>query len=444
MDEKDNHPFDQRLEEYSNTAQTEMSRTTRRRRGKELLACTLAVTTPLSMAPAVLAAVQYSGVQNISLTAGMDYTLDIDGNGTDDFKFTYLGPRRFFVPQMANSVLATNPGPSYFAVKLTSNYSIKSGLVDWKATTAILNQSVSTWYPHFNNVEGFIGVSFERGGNTHYGWIKYWGNATSVAGKIISWAWEDQPDTPIKAGDIGSTSTSAYSYYLPGGSTASAYRIVTMPYDVSDASATSVIGPSIGGSYNNTMTRFGRWNTNHGIYDEYPNFGLNEPGFSFWAISRNPMFMNFSGTVPTLENDPIASNPCLKIPICHGWNQVGNGLLKHIDLSQAVVSDGVGTHEFLTAGTLTQGIFWGYKGDYSPTNNLQALEGGWIKYTASGCGYLYLPDSAYVADKAPDAVPIELSADVERPPDPPGLANASSGGKSNAGGGGGCFISATE
>ena len=240
------------------------------------------------------------------------------------------------------------------------------------------------------------------------------------------------------------TNYSSQIYFLPGGSTVSQYRSIAMPFKAADPSAAAVLGPSISGIYNNTQTRFGRWSTSGTHYQEYPDFSLSNAGDAFWALSRFTRAISFSGTPPTLSPDPVNGTPSLVIPVCQGWNQVGNGLLHAIDISQAVAASG-GTSELLTAGTLTQGIFWVYNGGYGGATKLDAMMGGWIKWTAAGCGNLYLPDTptTYPDELMSDAL-VEISADVERPPAPPGDYASSGGGRSGGGGGGGCFISIVE
>ena len=158
-------------------------------------------------------------------------------------------------------------------------------------------------------------------------------------------------------------------------------------------------------------------------------------------MSRNARYLSFSGQAPALVPDPLNGTMSLEIPVCQGWNQVGNGLLYAIDISQAVVASG-GTHELLTDGNLTQGIFWVYHGGYGGATKLDAMMGGWVKWTAAGCGNLYLPDTptTYPDQLMSDAL-VEISADVERPPAPPGDYGSSGGGRSGGGGGGGCLIS---
>ena len=443
--------FARKLDYYSENAQAELDRTRGRKWGKEILACTLAAATPLAMAPAVKAAVQYSGLKNIALTTAGSRIIDVDGNGVNDFEFiASLGQRELAAVTTTQQTVLTNGDGR--ARNLISSYLVSSARHPWRYAGYLHNTGGGGY---FNGAQGYIGIMFRRGGQDHFGWIEYKGDSNAKSGVIIRWAWEDLPNTPIKTGDIGSgggggpggssESSGSYSLYLAGGDASKAYRMVAMPFGVSDHSASAVIGPSIGGAYNTTLTRFGRWNTSQTTYDEYPNFNLDQPGYSFWAISRYPMFLNFSGTTPTLVPDPINGAPSLEIPLCHGWNQVGNGLLQHIDISQAVVENASSVSELLSAGTMTQGIFWGYNGDYSPTDNLKIIEGGWVKYTDSGCGRLYLPNQAYVADKDLDKTPVELPADVERPPAPPGAYAAGvSGGANGGGGGGGCFFSTVD
>jgi len=49
----------------------------------------------------------------------------------------------------------------------------------------------------FNGQEGYIGVRFLIGPNTHYGWIRFRGAADNSSGTIIDWAYEDVAGAPI-------------------------------------------------------------------------------------------------------------------------------------------------------------------------------------------------------------------------------------------------------
>jgi len=60
---------------------------------------------------------------------------------------------------------------------------------------------------------------FAIGGDWHFGWVAYEGTGTT-SGKILGWAYEDQPLTPILAGDLGGATlielTSFSAEALPG------------------------------------------------------------------------------------------------------------------------------------------------------------------------------------------------------------------------------------
>ena len=54
--------------------------------------------------------------------------------------------------------------------------------------------------PFVNGVPGYLGFSLEIGGNTHYGWMNVILNNDGTPGTILSWAYEDVPDTGIQVG----------------------------------------------------------------------------------------------------------------------------------------------------------------------------------------------------------------------------------------------------
>ena len=66
-----------------------------------------------------------------------------------------------------------------------------------------------TWAP---SGTGFLGLAFDRGGDTHYGWIRlqledqgsFNGPPEGASDKItvVDWAWNNVPGAPILAGAI--------------------------------------------------------------------------------------------------------------------------------------------------------------------------------------------------------------------------------------------------
>jgi hypothetical protein len=59
----------------------------------------------------------------------------------------------------------------------------------------------------FAGRRGYMGVEFQRAGDTHYGWISLYVDSVAPVAVIDSWAWETRPRVPILAGAVPEPST---------------------------------------------------------------------------------------------------------------------------------------------------------------------------------------------------------------------------------------------
>jgi hypothetical protein len=65
---------------------------------------------------------------------------------------------------------------------------------NFTVTTRIRNENGSfTTHNLWGSGEGYIGLSFQMSGNTHYGWI----HLAPQPGKVYAWAYESTPNTPL-------------------------------------------------------------------------------------------------------------------------------------------------------------------------------------------------------------------------------------------------------
>jgi len=75
-------------------------------------------------------------------------------------------------------------------------------------TQAVLIRAASgnAFYGNFINVsDRFLGVRFQVSGQTHYGWIGFRSvtHGSTIQAVLAGWAYETQPEKPIRAGDRG-------------------------------------------------------------------------------------------------------------------------------------------------------------------------------------------------------------------------------------------------
>jgi len=187
--------------------------------------------------PPAEAAVKYSGVKNLPMgtnAAKVVHNIDLDGDGVDDFNFLfgnygyhytsgsyqkYFNIREFLIqPALLNEFIGesvTSTGPYAFPARLPNNYTIQEVLPangrSWQSRPRnVLAGKFQYYYNSINTAEtggnftgkrGYLGVRFDISGAIHYGWIQFEADEDAKNSRIVDWAYEDQPDTPIKAGD---------------------------------------------------------------------------------------------------------------------------------------------------------------------------------------------------------------------------------------------------
>jgi len=68
------------------------------------------------------------------------------------------------------------------------------------------SEYVGIGYWREEDADGYLGVQFDIGGNTHYGWVHVI-NTYGITGEIVAWAYESTPDTGLQAGVIPEPAT---------------------------------------------------------------------------------------------------------------------------------------------------------------------------------------------------------------------------------------------
>lgn len=133
------------------------------------------------------------------------YDLDLDNNGTTDFTFSRTLGSGAFVDGGSNAVLTdgfptkgttfaaalgagTTIGPNPFL--FTSGSSALFVDIDFGPPFGI--KQIGPWT---GPIDAFIGLQFDIGGNTHYGWVE--ANADGGNVTLERYAYEDQANTPI-------------------------------------------------------------------------------------------------------------------------------------------------------------------------------------------------------------------------------------------------------
>lgn len=186
-----------------------------RKRGPALALYTGAAGAALTGAFTAEAAIHYSGVQNITMSAGhaTDY-INLDGAGGNDFKlrwYVYGATVDWriatVIGQTAGADVAMD-GESGMGADYAKNFGTNDAISGGQATAwpgkagFWFRTDIASWYGHFDAAPGYIGVRFDSGG-TKYGWI----HVDSVDGNLASyhvdgWAYEDSGGA-IDADDTG-------------------------------------------------------------------------------------------------------------------------------------------------------------------------------------------------------------------------------------------------
>jgi hypothetical protein len=134
---------------------------------------------------------------------------DIDGNGTDDFQIyvqasdscNFDSPGyAYFSPNDARFVVLEED--NYYAAMISPGQRI-DGSANFDNSTAFL---IGCNYEDSQNAaftvgeSGFVGLEFQRNGNTHFGYLEVQLDAGSLNLNILSACFESEPGTPLAAG----------------------------------------------------------------------------------------------------------------------------------------------------------------------------------------------------------------------------------------------------
>lgn len=149
---------------------------------------------------------------------GGNYSFDIDGDGATDYVLRSDISGAYLAPQGNNGVIWD--GNTVAAIEkgevISSSPSSLNPFYAWFTTThgpdvAIGGQAVFDgqyfYSGNFSGKDAFIGLQFQSGGNTYFGWIEVANNVNVASGQVLGWAYETTPDTPILAGEVPEPST---------------------------------------------------------------------------------------------------------------------------------------------------------------------------------------------------------------------------------------------
>jgi len=144
----------------------------------------------------------------------LEYDLDSDGEVDWGlalrFGLTSSNILRVMSPVTTEVVMVSSfPGglPDELAVLREGDIigpSLSINTLQWHIGNASLlsGQFDNAWLGPFVSEVAYIGISFEREGNTHYAWALVEGGGPGTHRGVISYAWETEPGVAILAGAI--------------------------------------------------------------------------------------------------------------------------------------------------------------------------------------------------------------------------------------------------
>lgn len=189
----------------------------------------------ISGASSANAEVVYTDIDDVTISIGDSWDVDIDLNGSLDFHFqagsagsggwtfgSVLGyVNSLSVGGLSNQIVGY-PGPYYYyAYALEANELIGPDAA-WNNNPSYGNSAVlvsnfyGVYYGAFPGAgEKYLGIKFKIGSYVHYGWMRVQAGLSPAYMTILDYAYEDVAEVPIEA---GSQETLAGIPELPAGS----------------------------------------------------------------------------------------------------------------------------------------------------------------------------------------------------------------------------------
>ena len=180
---------------------------------KKLSAYSSVACASLLISNSASAKVVYTDIPDHTQATNPIYELDIDGNGTKEFNI-----QQFFYSTYAivdindlnnNKVLVKTDSicvglPVPYALNNDQEISINAPTgISWGAGKNNPLNYFGGCGLFIDKSEKFVGVKFERSGNTHYGWVRLSVNQAGSEFTVHDYAYEDVAGASITTGDTG-------------------------------------------------------------------------------------------------------------------------------------------------------------------------------------------------------------------------------------------------
>jgi hypothetical protein len=173
-----------------------------------------------------LAAVVHSGPINEVMQGNKDFPIDLNLDGLDDFVMVnrrdmagtdywragiinganYVAENLDFIfTPYYSTVVVAYVDQLPMSQSIPGELSMGSRQPDIRGHI-LVDTFLGGQYPQYFGSftgNGIAGVRFEIGGGSHYGWIQLNVDGSNRRYTVVDWAYENLPDTPIHAGDVG-------------------------------------------------------------------------------------------------------------------------------------------------------------------------------------------------------------------------------------------------
>ncbi|MCR9173797.1 MAG: T9SS type A sorting domain-containing protein [bacterium] len=147
---------------------------------------------------------------------GSQYFLDVDNNGTDDFRIWHDGSQNLYISPLTatNECLGSGGATFAYPFALSSGAVISSGAGQFfnngfAGGFQSLNYGSCSFGNWCNVTDRYIGLRFDISGTIHYGWVRLDVNFAGNSWTVKDYAYETNGGAAISAGDTGSGGTVA-------------------------------------------------------------------------------------------------------------------------------------------------------------------------------------------------------------------------------------------
>lgn len=140
----------------------------------------------LALPAAAEAQVLASNFSQLTLTSGASFNLDIDGNGTNDFRFYDDGGQAFLQPLAGTSLIYQNGSNVIFGLNFGDSISVGSGTSDTGS------------FGFFTGGSAYAAVTFDRAGSSYAAYLFF--DFTGTNAVLQSAAWESTASASLLAG----------------------------------------------------------------------------------------------------------------------------------------------------------------------------------------------------------------------------------------------------